>query len=387
MAKYHINQATGNVAPCNASTRPCPHGGEENHFGSEAEARKVFEERNSTEALKPVVKRPGVRLERRAEKYPAPKTWADVPAKADDEAIKNALAYAVVNNRAAVITYEATENSGDFENLSDYDGSDYMVTGTKSYLIATANGGLAKVTYTADVDAQMDGYWEFHPDINAKYSYYDDLESFKANTQSGAPGNVEVASDSVFREETYYNGRSSGSRPSYDHSNSREAIDASKRALRELPKPYDVSKLADLHNYKGKIPAATLEGKGYFQHEDPKVRAAVVGRKELPSSLQDAALKDPAQAVRVALAAREDLDRPTMEVLMDDTEKPAWNGGSRVTPRLAVLKNPKLPVRLQNKALKEGSIEDMQALAKNSGLTDSNREKLEAKAAQLGFRI
>lgn len=387
MAKYHINQATGNVAPCNASTRPCPHGGEENHFGSEAEARKVFEERNSTEALKPVVKRPGVRLERRAEKYPAPKTWADVPAKADDEAIKNALAYAVVNNRAAVITYEATENPGDFENLSDYDGSDYMVTGTKSYLIATANGGLVKVTYTADVEAQMDGGWEFHPDINAKYNYYEDLESLKANNSRGAHGNVEVESDSIFREETYYNGRSSGSRLSYDHSNSREAIEVSKRGLRELPRPYEIAKLADLRNYKGKIPATTLAAKGYFHNEDPRVRAAVVRRKELPAILRDAALKDPAQEVRVALASREDLDRPTMEVLMEDNEKPGWNSENRGTPRLAVLRNPKLPVRLQNKVLKEGSIEDMQALAKNSGLTDSNREKLEAKAAQLGFRI
>lgn len=387
MAKYHINQATGNVAPCNASTRPCPHGGEENHFGSEAEARKVFEERNSTEALKPVVKRPGVRLERRAEKHVVPKTWADVPAKANDEAIKNALAYAVVNNKPAVITYEAVDNPKTFEYLSDYDGSDHLVTGTKTYLIATANGGLAKVTYTADVDAQLDDYWEFHPDVRANYSYYDDLESFKSETPSGAPGNVDVDTDSIFREETYYNGRSSGSRLSYDHSNSREAIEASKRALRELPKPYDVTKLADLRNYKGKIPATTLAGKGYFQHEDPKVRAAVVGRKELPAALRDAALKDPAQGVRVALAAREDLDRPAMEVLMDDNERPAWNGGSRETPRLAVLKNPKLPVRLQNKALKEGSIDDMRALASNPGLTDSNRQKIEANAAKLGFRL
>lgn len=386
MAKYHINP-TGNVAPCNASTRPCPHGGEENHFGSEAEARKAFEERNSTEALKPVVKRPGIRLERRAEKHVIPKTWADVPAKTNDEAIKNALAYAVVNNKPAVITYEAVDNPKTFENLSEYDGADHLVTGTKTYLIATANGGLAKVTYTAAVDAQMDGYWEFHPDIRAHYNYYDDLESLKADTPSGAPGNVTVESDSIFREETYYNGRSSGSRPSYDHSNSREAIETSKRALRELPKPYDVTKLADLRNYKGKIPAATLAGKGYFQHEDPKVRAAVVGRKELPATLRDTALKDPAQEVRVALAAREDLDRPAMEVLMDDNEKPAWNSGSRETPRLAVLRNPKLPVRLQNKALKEGSIEDMRALAKNPGLTDSNREKIQANAAKLGFRL
>ena len=387
MAKYHINQATGNVAPCNASTRPCPHGGEENHFGSEAEARKAFEERNSTMALKPVVKRPGIRLERRAEKYVAPKTWADVPAKANDEAIKNALAYAVVNNRAAVITYEATENSEGFEELSDYDGSDYIVTGTKSYLIATASGGLVKVTYTADVEAQMDGGWEFHPDINAKYNYYEDLESLKANNSRGAHGNVEVESDSIFREETYYNGRSSGSRLSYDHSNSREAIEASKRGLRELPKPYEIAKLADFRNYKGKIPATTLAAKGYFHNEDPRVRAAVVRRKELPATLRDAALKDPAQEVRVALASREDLDRPTMEVLMEDNEKPGWNSENRGTPRLAVLRNPKLPVRLQNKALKEGSIEDMRALAKNPGLTDSNREKIQANAAKLGFRL
>lgn len=41
MAKFHITEA-GDPAPCSATVRACPRGGEDKHFGSEAEAREAF---------------------------------------------------------------------------------------------------------------------------------------------------------------------------------------------------------------------------------------------------------------------------------------------------------------------------------------------------------
>lgn len=46
MARFHVNPATGNTGPCKASKVSCPHGGEsgeENHYGSEAEAQSAAE--------------------------------------------------------------------------------------------------------------------------------------------------------------------------------------------------------------------------------------------------------------------------------------------------------------------------------------------------------
>lgn len=390
MAKYHINQATGNVGPCTATTRACPHGGEENHFGSEAEARKAFEQGNSTDALKPVVKRPGVRLERRAEKHIVPTSWDSVPSTANDEAIKNALAYAIVKGKATVVTYEHIDNNERFKGLDDYyeDSGKSIITGIKKYLIATPNGGLASVTYTADVEAELDHSWEFHPNISAEYKYYGNLESLKAGAPDKVVNYLPVKDDSLTRTPVYYNGRLSGDRLSYDHYNDKDTIATSKKLLRELPTPYDVAKLADLESYKGKISSATLAGEGYFKHDNASIRAAVVKRKEFPSSLQEAALNDPAIEVRMALAAREDIDRPTMELLMGDKPKPTgWGNNVENTVRSTVIQNPKFPVRLQNKILREGSIDDMRALARNPALAAPNRAKLIGKAAQLGFRL
>lgn len=43
MSKYHMNPETGKTGLCKAHKRPCPLGGDEVHFESEAEAREAYE--------------------------------------------------------------------------------------------------------------------------------------------------------------------------------------------------------------------------------------------------------------------------------------------------------------------------------------------------------
>ncbi len=380
MTRYHINSKTGNPGACSAAPGNCPFGDESNHFGSEAEARTEFEARNKLQTVSAPVKKAGVRLENRAAKHTPGTTWGALPTKVSDEELKNASAYAVVNNKFSGVTYESVAVDGRFDNLSEYDGNDWQEQARKHYLIATPEGGFIKVDYVAAVDAQHDDYWEFYPQLEADYSYYPNLASFKSGEPS-TKGKQDIDLDSIARyTEGNYN------RLSFDHGSDTETIRIAKRAINELPDPHTIAKLAHVRSFEGKMNVAELTGDKYLGNKDEKVRASSVVRKELPTSAHERALADPSMRVQAALATRPDLQKEHLEALLAMDKKTDWQY-SGDTPRQSALKNPKLPLRIMSKAAREGTIEDMRALNRNSGLNPKAREVLDKRAQQLGIRL
>jgi len=382
MTKYHINPKTGNPGACSAAPGACPFGGEANHYESASDARKAFESANTTAPA--LAKKPGVRLENRAAKHTPAATWSAFPETATDEELKNASAYAVVNNKFVAITVKDTRNpETDFTNLSDYDGADYLHVGTKSYLIGTPQGNFIKVSYTAAVDAQRDDSWEFSPEISASYAYYKTLVDLKANTPQDEVKHHTVDDESITREKGH-----NYERNAYDHYSSSSARSVAVRALNELPRPYDIARIASLKNSDVKLPKETILGDKYFRHANPEVRAATVARKEFPAEAQAEALKDSSFTVPIALAQRPDIQKEHIETLLAmDNRWTQSDNGDYGTPRYHLVKNEKLPLRLMNKLVKEGTVIDMRALHNNRGLPPKVREALEARAKGLALRL
>lgn len=384
MTKYHINTKTGNPGACSAAPGGCPFGGDSNHFESEQEARTAYEERNTSTPQPTLAKKPQVRLENRAAKHTLAKTWNEVPKEVSTDGLKNASAYAVIHNQFVPVTYEQTVNpKKDFDNLDDYDGSDWLDVASKNYLIATPNGGYIKVTYASGIDAQRDDYWEFNPEAKASYDYYTNLADLQGNKPKEAVPHMEIDTDEVFREKT-----SNYDRQSYDHSSSSSARQAALAAIERLPKPYEISRIAQLKNSEEKIPRETLLNDKYFKSTNDKVRAASVTRKEFPTDMQAEALADGSARVKVALAGRPDIQKEHFETILALSDP--WKHGTpdrNFTPREALLRNPKLPLRLMNQMAKDGTHQDMRALHNNPGLTPKARETINSRAQKLGLRL
>jgi len=57
MAKWHVNQETGNVGKCSASIKSCPFGEESEHYSSRAEALYAYESANSKNTFNQTLKK------------------------------------------------------------------------------------------------------------------------------------------------------------------------------------------------------------------------------------------------------------------------------------------------------------------------------------------
>jgi hypothetical protein len=51
MNKFHVNPATGEVGPCTASKKDCPHGGSDVHASSPEQARVKYERKMSARLI------------------------------------------------------------------------------------------------------------------------------------------------------------------------------------------------------------------------------------------------------------------------------------------------------------------------------------------------
>lgn len=384
MTKYHINPTTGNPGICRAEAGKCPHGANAPHFNSKEEAREAFEKQQGAQSAPAATRQPGVRLQRRADKYKVPTTWNDLPKKANDEELKNASAYAQVKGAIIPADYSYDDHSSHFQPLDYDDGMGHrFIIGEKSYTMADSSGGFVKLHYVSDLDAQYDDDWEYHPSVYADYSYYSSLEDLKNDKPAGKAQRIEINANSVLTESRW-----GGSGPSYDQRNGRETAQKARQAIEQVPRAKELARIAYLNHSPVKLSKDEVLGKNGFGNPDEHIRVAALSRKEFPLDAHENALNDPSLRVKAALAKRPDLSKETMEKLLDNDGKvtPDFEHLDR-SPRENVLRNPKLPVRMVNKYIKEGTVHDLRSLHNNPGITEKARATLNERAAKLGIRL
>lgn len=387
MTKFHINSETGEPGECSARLGNCPYAGDDEHFTSKEAARKHFEATQGAAAQEGVSKF-GARKARRAAKFAATRKglWQENPETVTPEVLKNASAFAEINNRYVPVGHYLNQPKTRFDANPwefDSDGEMFQTIQERHALMATPDGSFVTATYVAYIEGEDDGYWNFHPGLEVNYTYSESpeeaAESF--NKRQIGQNRIPLDYDDELRVTT-----GNFSRPSYDNSDPSNVANAAMGLARAHFEPDVVAKIAVLRESKAKVTAETLMSSDYFGSPSPELRAVVVRRKEFPKEAQPQALADKDPRVRMAFALRPDLTRESVDALLAQDDRRQHGDGSS-TPRSWLLSGPGLPVGMMRKIAREGSLEDMKTLARNPNLSEAAKETLIKRAAQLKINL
>lgn len=388
--KYHISPTTGNPNRCYADKRPCPLGGEQEHYPTKEAAKAAFEAKHAGETVAKSVSKGLSKQEKLSALYQERKTWGEFPTDPSLRELQIAAARAKEKNSFVPVGFKTLSLDEPMRLEQDYDGtgSDWALVEQRDYLVATPDGGFVHVQQAASVSAEIDNGWEFYPTAKVDTKYFASAAEAEGALSRPLEGYdyVEVDDNEVFSNDapsSYGFGYSRSARYGWDKWDEQSVRSACRTGMSKLPQPYAVARAMRLRHSQAKIDGKVLMGKNYLGSEDERVRRATAGRRELPREAHETLLQDSDLRVRGALAKRSDLSQATVKALLEQKE----GHYDAPAPRQLVLMNPVISPTVAKKVAREGELDDLRALAKNPALPAEARETIKKRTESLGFRL